>query len=464
MAFLRGARLMRGVLAAVALCAVAAPLGAQQTGSFFPYPVHKRTLANGLDVIVIPMPQFQNVLSYNTLIHAGSRNEVEKGKSGLAHLFEHILFRHKWEEREGGYDEAIMRMGAFNNAFTSSDITFYYPLTFTSNLDQLARLEADRFVDLDFDEKIFRTEAGAVLGEYRRSAANPGLRISEVQSQLMYGDYGYGHTTIGYLADVEDMPNEYQAALKFYTDWYRPNNAVLIVAGDVQPDSIFRLAENLYGSWEQKPTPPLPDAPPVGGPKREHVSWPADVPPRVSVSWRVAPFSSESIESAVALLLPDLLTGQTAPLYQELRFRRGVAASLFSGGGQNTGPGSFGVSATLYQAKLAEQGPALLDSTVQIIADAAQALTNFSSRPDAAQLLEELKSRTGYDLQGSMDSPANVARLFATYYRFERDPQVFDKLMATVRRVTPQDIERFAAKYFVPENRVVVTLTANSSK
>ena len=457
---MRGFPTRRGrLLLAALMLSTAAPLAAQQADDFFPYPVHKRTLANGMDVVVIPMPQFRNVLSYNTLIHAGSRNEIEKGKSGLAHLFEHILFRHKWEGREGGYDEAVTQMGAFNNAFTNPDITFYFPLTFTSNLDLLARLEADRFVSLEFGEKIFRTEAGAVLGEYRNSAANPGLRMSDVQSRLLYGDYGYGHTTIGLLEDVQDMPNEYEAAVKFYSDWYRPNNAVLIVTGDVQPDSIFRLAENLYGKWERKPLPVLPDPEPVGGPKREHVEWGSDVPPRVNVAFRVAPFGAENIESAVAMLLPNLLTGETAPLYQELRFRRKLAASLFSGGGQSTGPGSFTIGATLFQAKHAELGDAVLDSTVEAITAAADSLKHFSRRPDAQKLLDELKSRTGYNLLGSMNSPANVASLFGSFYRYERDPEVFEKLMATIHRVTPADVERFAQKYFVPENRVVVTLT-----
>ena len=444
------------VLAGAALLATA-PAGAQD--AFFPYPVHKRTLANGLDVIVIPMPEFDNVLSYNTLINAGSRNEVEKGKSGLAHLFEHILFRHRYGGVEGGYDAAITRMGAFNNAFTNSDITFYYPLTFVSNLEELARMEADRFARLDFEEPLFRTEAGAVLGEYRRSAANPGLRMSEVQSRLLYGDYGYGHTTIGFLEDVEDMPNEYAAAVKFYEDWYRPNNAVVVVAGDVEPDSIFSLAENLYGSWQRRELPPLPDAPPVGGPEREHVEWPADVPPRVNVAFRVAPFGADDVETAVAMLMPDLLTGATSPLFQELRFRRKTAAALFSGAGTSFGPASYTIGAVLFQEKFAEQGDALLDSTITAITVAADEMKRFSSRDDAAQLLNELKSKFKYDLLSGLDSPANAARTFATFYRFDRDTRVFDRMLATLNRVTPADVDRFAEKYFTPENRVVVTLT-----
>lgn len=297
-----------------------------------------------------------------------------------------------------------------------------------------------------------------MLGEYRRSAASPGLRMAEVQRRLLFGDHGYGHTTIGYLEDVEDMSNEYEAALKFYGDWYRPNNTVVVVAGDVQPDSIFRLVDALYGSWQPRPLPEPPPAGAVGGSKREHVEWPADVPPRVSVSYRVPPHESSAVETGVLQLLPELLTGQTADLYQELRFRKGTAAALSSGGGEWFGPGIFEITAVLFQTKFDERGSALLDETVDAIVAATDALKRSSQRADAATLLEELKSKLAYDLLAGLDSPPAVARHFAWYYRFERDPRVFDQLIAAVRAVTPSDIERFAHAHFTPESRVTVTL------
>ena len=112
------------------------PPKADEGGKVFPYAIHKRTLANGLDVIVIETPEFKDVLSYNTLVLSGARNETEKGKTGLAHLFEHILFRHRWHGTENGYENLMTKIGTHNNAYTWFDITFYHPLTFTSNLDR----------------------------------------------------------------------------------------------------------------------------------------------------------------------------------------------------------------------------------------------------------------------------------------------------------------------------------------
>ena len=228
------------VVVGLVLCGMR-PLAAQSRDGFFPYEIHKRTLENGLDVIVIPMLEFENVLSYNTLILAGARNETEPGKSGLAHLFEHIQFRHMWQGKPQGYEEAMSRMGAFNNAWTWFDVTFYHPVTFASNLNQLAILEADRFTSLKFTEEVFVTEAGTVLGEYRNSAADPGMRMDEVQLAEMYGSHGYGHTTMGYLEDVEDLPNEFKAAIGFYNTYYRPNNVVMVIAGDVGEDPAVEL-------------------------------------------------------------------------------------------------------------------------------------------------------------------------------------------------------------------------------
>jgi zinc protease len=446
-----------GVLLAAATLAAVNPLRAQE--DFFPYEVHKRTLENGLDVIVIPTPEFKDVLSYNTLVLAGARNEVP-GKSGLAHLFEHILFRHRWEGEEGGYSRAVEEMGAFNNAWTWFDVTFYHPLTFTSNLEALADLEADRFVNLDYTEKIFQTEAGAVLGEYRNNAADPGLRMSEVQSRLMYGDYGYGHTTIGYLEDVKDMPNEYEAAVKFYQEYYRPNNVVLIVSGDVKPERIFQITEQEYSDWQPRDLPDLPEPQPVGGPKREHVDWEVDVPPRVQVSYRMPRHKTGSVETAVGQLLPELLASETAPLYQKLRFDKQVAADLFSGTSEyeSFGPGPLAISAVLYKEKYQESGTDLFDEVINDIEGALNDLKSFTSRPDAEQTLEELKSKYRYDLLAQLDSPGDIAENFAWYYRFERDPEVFDKLVASVQALTPQDIDTFAKEYFTPKNQVVITL------
>lgn len=431
-------------------------------GDFFPYEVHKKTLDNGLDVIVIPTPEFENVVNWNTLILAGSRNEIEKGRSGLAHLFEHIAFRHKFEDKANSYDTRIDAIGAFDNAWTWFDVTYYHPVTFASNLRPLAEVQAERFVALDFTERIYRTEAGAVLGEYRRNASDPGLRIDEVLSDMIYGvEHGYGHTTMGYLADVEDMPNSYKSGRAFYDTYYRPNNAVVIVSGDVDPDEIFALVEETYGDWQPKSVPDLPDPKPINGPLRGHVDWESDVPPQINIAYIVPPYEVGTTSGAVLEIIPELLSGETAPLYQQLRYEAKVASAFWAGGGSSMGFDSRPFEATVRvdKAKYGDQGKELLTSIEGMVVDGMDAMKNFSKRPDAAQTLEALKSKFRYDLLSQLDSAHDIAQTYALYYRFNRNENVLDQVVQSVENLKPTDIDAFARKHFNEKNRVVVTMT-----
>jgi zinc protease len=432
----------------------------------FPYSIQKRTLANGLDLLVVETPEFKDVLSFNTLVLAGSRNEIEPGKSGLAHLFEHILFRHRHDGVEGGYDQAITRLGAFNNASTWQDITYYYPLTFTANLDVLLELESGRFTRLDFGEKIFKIEAGAVLGEYRRIASFPSLKLSERQLALLFPHHPYGHTPIGYYEDVLDMPNEYQAALDFYDTYYRPNNTVLVIAGDVKAETLFSKVESHYRQWQRKEVPPVTArGEPPRKEQRQRVSWDAEVAPLVWVSQRMPAFRPGSGEGAVAQLLAELLVAEAAPLYKKLRYDKRTASALYFADDdsfESFDPNALTLAAQLYPEQLAEKGEPYFDEMVGDLLAGLEELKRFSRQSSAKALLGTLKSKYRYDFLASLNSPAAIARKLAWYYRFDRDPRVFEKMLGAVEKLTPGDVDAFASRYFVPEGRVILTLSSGA--
>lgn len=439
---------------------LASLLATSAHAQFFPYPVQKRTLPNGLDVVVIETPEFKDVLSFNTMILAGSGRENEKGRTGLAHLFEHIIFRHAHDTPEA-YDPQIEKMGAFNNAFTSYDITYYFPLTFTSNLEKLAKLEGARFRGLQYSERVFRTEAGAVFGEYRRIASDPGLKIAEVLGDLMYGTaHGYGHDTIGYLPDVQDMPNAYKSAVKFYDDYYRPNNAVIVVAGDVKADEIFRVVDQHFAAWKAKKTPEQPDPKPFAGPKKQHETWAADIPPRVVVSYMVPAYVPGSPEAGVMDVMSELMGGETSPTYKKLRYEEQVATQF---GVDNSSSRGFDARplatyVTVAKEKYDAQGKPLLDRIDSEVAKGFEALASFSTQADAVKRLDSIKSQLRYDILASLNSPANIAQTYGELYRFSRDPQVLEKVGAAIAALRPADVDAFAKKYFTPKNRVSVTL------
>lgn len=479
---MRSSKLVRrfsilGFLLVVGISATAAREPAKPA-KVFPYTIHKKTLPNGLDVLVVETPEFKNVLSYNTLVMAGSRNELEKGKTGLAHLFEHILFRHAYQGQPGAYDNLMERLGTHNNAWTWFDVTFYHPLSFTSNLagrtlgaEQLPgvmELEASRFRGLDFNEKTFKTETGAVLGEYRNSSTFPTLRMSERLLALAFPDHPYGHETIGYYEDVVDMPNHYEAARAFYDTYYRPNNCVLVIVGDVKADGVFAQAEARYRDWQAQPVPAVPPAAPLQGPKREQVGWPANVAPRLYLAYRQPRFETTSVETAVGQLLGELLVSRSAPLYKKLRFEKQTVSELaFADGTQgfeSFDPRLVIFDAQLFKEQYAQKGAAYFDEVIRDVEQGAEALKQFSRQKDARPVLQTLKSKYRYDFLAAMSSPARIAQNLAWYYRFERDADVFEKLLASVERLQPKDVDAFAQKYFVPQNQVIITMAYEAAK
>lgn len=458
-------------------CVQGAQTMAKTSSSVLPYPVYKKTLPNGLDVIIIETPEFKNVLSYNTLVLAGARNETEPGKTGLAHLFEHILFRHRYGGKEGAYEELMGKLGTHNNAWTWFDVTYYHPLTFTDNLTGrtingeklpgIVDLESSRFKALDFTEKIFKTEAGAVLGEYRRIASSPTLKLSERMLALQFPHHPYGHTTIGYYEDVLDMPNEYQAALKFYDTYYRPNNCVLVIAGDVKAKDIFPIIEKAYKDWQPKPVPPIETTgSPPNKEQREHVTWDADVAPIVWVSYRTPAFKPGTKESGVMLILDELLVSESAPLFKKMRYeKQNVSVLTFAEGSrgfQSFDPRLMVIHAQLYKERFQKEGNAYFDEVIHDIIEGTEALKNFSETQDAASRLEAIKKKFRYDLMGALSSPANIAETFAWFYRFNRNEHVLDQLVESVESLTPEDVDQFARTYFTPERRAIVTLAYES--
>ena len=463
---MRGAYLPALVSAAV-LALQSMPVRAQ---SVFPYPVEKVTLDNGLDVLLVSMPEFKDVLSLNVLVLAGAGNETEKGKTGFAHLFEHIMFRHEYKGQSDGYRKAMNKLGAFNNAWTWFDVTFYHPLTFSSNLDAvtlasgevvpgLLELEASRFTALGFDEKIFKTETGAVLGEYRKNATNPGLAMAEKQLELAYPQHPYGHTTIGFFQDVVNMSQHYEYARWFYDSYYRPNNCVLVMAGDIDVATLIPKINAAFGGWEYQEAPVIDvQDPPQQSERRGHVAWDADVPPRVNVAYLGPKFVTGSKGTAVGQILGELLTSRSAPLFRKLRFEDKAVSQLHLSATEGFHRRLVEIDGQLYADQYAEGGESYKERVIQDIIAGFGELKNFSSTESATRILELVKSKYTYDFLAQLNSPANVALQLAYYYRFERDPQVIDKLVQSVQDLTPADIDHYARTYFVDNSRVIVTM------
>jgi zinc protease len=194
---------------------------------------------------------FPNLVSVTIPVQTGSRNEVEPGKSGFAHFFEHMMFRGTKAYPPEKYQDIITKAGARQNAYTSDDLTNYYTTFAKQDLETVLKVEADRFQHLDYSEAAFKTESRAVLGEYNKNSANPMQKLFEVQRDAAFNTHTYKHTTMGFLKDIEDMPNQYQYSKVFFDRWYRPERTTIIIAGDVDPKSAIALVEKYWSGWKK---------------------------------------------------------------------------------------------------------------------------------------------------------------------------------------------------------------------
>ena len=223
---------------------------AADSADVLPFHAREKTLANGLKVIVVPTG-FPNIVSIQIPVQTGSRNEVEPGKSGFAHFFEHMMSRGTKAYPPEKYQQILTTMGARQNAYTTDDYTNYHTTFAKEDLGILLAVEADRFQNLAYSEEAFKTEARAVLGEYNKGSADPSFKLFEAMRKAAYLKHTYRHTTMGFLEDIEDMPNQYAYSKTFFDRWYRPENTTLIIAGDVNASEIFPLVEKYWGKWKR---------------------------------------------------------------------------------------------------------------------------------------------------------------------------------------------------------------------
>jgi len=414
----------------------------------FPYKIYSKTLANGLRVLAIPYDS-PGTLAYFTVVRAGSRNEVEAGHSGFAHFFEHMMFRGTERFSEDAYNDVLKRMGADSNAFTTDDYTNYYIIGPAKELATMMDIEADRFKNLKYTEDAFKTEALAVLGEYNKGASQPSQPMFEKLYDLAFQKHTYKHTTIGFLDDIKAMPGYYEYSLGFFRRFYRPENAIVVVVGDLKPEQVFALAQKYYGDWQGGfKDVEVPAEPAQGEAKRAHVEWPTPGRPQLLVGYHMPAFSTAGPDSAALDLMNELLFAQSAPLYRELVVEKQWVDGLSGGPSWHRDPNLFLISA---QVKTED----LVPKVEQAIA---QHMQKLAAQPLDAARLERAKSHLRYAFALGLKSPAAVGFQVGNMLAQSGDAADINRLFDRYVDVTPADIQRVARDTFRPANETVVTL------
>jgi len=441
---------MRTLLAlALLLAAPAVSAAPAAAPDVLPFRAVERTLPNGLRVIVVPTG-FPDIVSVQIPVQTGSRNEVEPGKSGFAHFFEHMMFRGTKAHPPGAYQAIVTRMGARQNAYTSDDLTNYH-LTFAKeDLEKVLEIEADRFMNLDYRVEEFKTESRAVLGEYNKNASNPLMKLEEAQRASAFRVHPYRHTTMGFLADIEDMPNQYEYSKLFYSRWYRPEHAAVIVAGDVAPEKVIPLVEKAFGRWKRGAYPiEIPKEPPPAGPVYAHVPWPTQTLPWVGVAFHGPAFSATSKDWAALSLLFDLHFGETSDLYRRLVVEDQIVDGLFTDTGPNVDPALHTVYARL---KRPEDAVRVRDEILKAFAKAR------AEKPDAKDLADQVAHSRNAFLR-RLDSTDSIAATVARFAVFERSFQTVNRLFRTAGSLRPDDLLAAARTWFGDAGLVVTTLS-----
>ncbi|HEX7062776.1 MAG TPA: pitrilysin family protein [Woeseiaceae bacterium] len=421
----------------------------EQMSRVFDMPYLMRDLDNGLRVIVV-RTDYPDIVSLQIPVQTGSRNEVEPGKSGFAHFFEHMMFRGTEQYPPDVYGAILKNTGANQNAYTTDDYTNYHTTFTKADLEKMLEIEADRFRNLSYSEAAFRTEALAVKGEYLKNYSDPTSKAYERIRDLAFDKHTYKHTTMGFLEDIEDMPNQLEYSRQFFERWYRPQNAAVIVVGDVDPEATFQLVNKYWGGWERgNYRVEIPVEPPLDGPVYEHLAWDAQTQPWIYMAFRGPAFDPSDKAMPAMDLVASIWFSESSDLYRELVLEKQSVDQLATYFPNRKDPNLLMVYARLTDEQHAPDVIAAIDRTF------ARARTELAD----PKLVADTKSRLRYLLTAQLDSSEHIADVLAAYVQHARTPETINELYRTYDSLTAEDLRRYANEFFVDAGRVTVTLS-----
>jgi zinc protease len=414
-----------------------------------PFKATEKLLPNGLKVIVVPTG-LPNIVSVQIPVQAGSRNEVEPGKSGFAHFFEHMMFRGTKDYPPERFEAVMAQAGARRNAYTTDDYTNYHSTFAKEDLETIIRVEADRFQNLEYGEAAFKTESRAVLGEYNKNSADPVRKLLEVQRDHAFAKHPYKHTTMGFLRDIEDMPNQFEYSKTFFDRFYRPEYTTVLVVGDVTPETTLPLVEKYWGGWKRGAySADIPLEPPPTQAVYAHVAWPADTLPWVSAAFRAPAFSETRKDYAAIDMLMDLTFGPTSDLYRRLVEQEQKVDQLFPYYPGNADPTLATVFARVKK----------LEDAVYVRDQILRALGEARNVPVDAWRLKDAQSNARYAFARGLDSTEQIAATLVRYVRYRRSYDTLNNLFRVYASLVPEDLQAAAGRYVTDAGLVVTTVS-----
>jgi len=394
-----------------------------------------KTLKNGLQIVVIPLENSTNVISTDIFYKVGSRNEI-MGKTGIAHMLEHMNFKSTKNLKSGEFDKEVKSIGGVNNASTSFDYTHYYIKSSTNNLSKSLKLYAELMENLELKDDEFQPERDVVAEERRWRTENSPLGylyFSLFNNAYVYHPYHW--TPIGFMNDIQTWT--IKDIKDFHKTYYKPNNAILMVTGDVDAKEVFKQAEKEFAHIKNGTKIPKFKfvEPPQDGAKRVTIHKDSEVE-LLAIAFHIPDFKSKD-QVTLSVISEILYSGKSSRLYKELVDKRQLVNQVYAYNMENIDPGLFIFLASCNTGVKAEDVEKILIEQIELMKE---------TKVTKAEL-EKVKINTKADFIYSLESSSSVANLFGSYLvRGDLTPLLTYE--ENINKVTSKEVLEVAKKYF----------------
>ena len=410
---------------------------------------YTKNLDNGLQIVAIPMDNNTNVVSVDVFYKVGSRNEV-MGKSGIAHMLEHLNFKSTKNLKAGEFDEIVKGFGGVNNAGTSFDYTHYYIKTSSKNTDKSLELFSELMQNLTLNDEEFQPERDVVAEERRwRTDNNPMgyLQFRVFNNTFVYHPYHW--TPIGFMDDIKNWTIE--DIKNFHSTYYQPQNAIVVVAGDIKKDDVFSYVEKHFKDIKNKkeiPSSVHTIEPKQDGERRAIINKESNVQ-MLAMTYHIPNFEHED-QIALSALSQLLSSGKSSILQKVLVDEKRLANSVYAYNMELKDPGVF-----MFMAVANENVDAL-----KIEKEILDIISKIQKGDIQEKELDKLKINTKADFIYSLESSSDVASLFGTYLVRDNIKPLLE-YEANLEKLKVEDIVNVAKKYLVKENSTTLILKEN---
>jgi zinc protease len=414
--------------------------------------IEKTVLDNGLTILTCEDHTVPTV-SYQTFVNVGSRDEAKPKVTGLAHIFEHMMFR--GTEKYPDYDQALGNYGPETNAWTGNDCTDYFVDIKAEYLEKVIDVEADRIRNLRFDNETFRTELGPVKEERRRDQVDdPGGFLWERLYELAYLKHTYHHPVIGWEEDLEKNI-QVTDGLEFKKTFYSPGYCIISIAGNFDKDQVVEWIKKYYGDWEAQPPPniQIPEEPPQTEERMKDFVWKdSQISPKLLIGYHGPDMNVENNDFVALRIISKILflrSGRlTKKLYQDLQ----LVDQIWGNMEENKDPGLFVINANLKKGKSMDEVKPLIFEEIE----------RLREEPLTENELQKAKNSLKADLLYRLNRPHAVAGTIGFLETVGGDYNLIFQLQEKYKQITAEDVQKTAFRILSPTNRTVVTLMPKS--